>query len=77
MRSDSIEAISSLVGEKGTLIVITRYRDSEAEPDGPPWPLSEGELSQFKQLGLQEVRRDIFIEESQPGIVQLRLEYQR
>ncbi|WP_413164804.1 class I SAM-dependent methyltransferase [Capilliphycus salinus ALCB114379] len=77
MRSDSIEAVSSLVGEKGTLIVITRYRDSETEPDGPPWPLSEGELSLFKQLGLQEVRRDIFIEESQPGIVQFRLQYQR
>ena len=77
MRSDSIEAVSSLVAEKGTLIVITRYRDSEAAPDGPPWPLSEGELSLFKQLGLQEVRRDTFIEEDKPGIVQLRLQYQR
>ncbi|KKD38203.1 MAG: methyltransferase domain-containing protein [Limnoraphis robusta] len=77
MRSDSIQAISSLVAEKGTLIVITRYRDSENEPDGPPWPLSEGELSQFKQLGLEEIRRDRFIEEDKPGVVQFRLQYQR
>jgi hypothetical protein len=76
LRSDSIQAVSSLVAEKGTLIVITRYRDSETEPDGPPWPLSEGELSQFKQLGLEEIRRDSFIEEDKPGIVQLRLQYQ-
>lgn len=77
MRSQTIEVISSLVGEKGILIVITRYRDSEAEPDGPPWPLSEGELSQFKVLSLEEVRRDSFIEEDKPGVVQLRLQYQR
>ncbi|MEL7034060.1 MAG: methyltransferase domain-containing protein [Cyanobacteria bacterium J06592_8] len=76
LRSQTIQAVSTLVAKQGTLLVITRYRDSEAEPDGPPWALSEGELSLFKQFGLQEIHRDTFLDENQPGVVKLRLQYQ-
>ncbi|MBE9128954.1 MULTISPECIES: class I SAM-dependent methyltransferase [unclassified Coleofasciculus] len=76
VRSEVIEAIASWVTKGGTLLVITRFRDTDAEPDGPPWHLSESELAQFKELGFSEIRRDTFIEEENPSITQLRIEYQ-
>lgn len=75
VRSQAIGAIASLVTSEGTLLVITRFRDSETEPDGPPWPLSESELAQFQSLGLSEIRRDIFFEGDNNAVQQLRIEY--
>ncbi|MGB3405351.1 MAG: class I SAM-dependent methyltransferase [Microcoleaceae cyanobacterium] len=76
MRQQTIEAIADLLAEKGTLLMVTRYRETEAAPDGPPWALSEGELNQFQQLGLTEIKRDAFFE-ADKNITQLRLEYQK
>ncbi len=69
IRKNVIQAIVKLVADRGTLLVITGYRETEAKPEGPPWPLSELELSQFKQLGLVEGDRD------RGSIKQLRIEY--
>ncbi len=69
IRKNVIQAIVKLVADRGTLLVITGYRETEAKPEGPPWPLSELELSQFKQLGLVEGDRDRGL------IKQLRIEY--
>ncbi|WP_371357334.1 class I SAM-dependent methyltransferase [Hydrocoleum sp. CS-953] len=60
MRSQVINCIAPLVANRGTLLVITRIRDNDSVPDGPPWPLSEKELAEFIELGLQEVRRNLF-----------------
>ena len=66
------------MAESGTLLVITRFRDTDTEPDGPPWSLSEKELAQFEQSGLREIHRDVFLEISDNvTIQQLRLEYRR
>ena len=75
VRSQVISAIAPLVANNGTLLVITRHRDNNTIPDGPPWALSEAELSRFTELGLTEVRRDRFIEGEQIKVEQLRLEY--
>ena len=77
VRSQVISAIAPLVANNGTLLVITRYRDNNTIPDGPPWALSDAELSRFTELGLTEVRRDRFIEGEQIKVEQLRLEYRR
>ncbi|NES70209.1 MAG: class I SAM-dependent methyltransferase [Okeania sp. SIO2D1] len=77
VRPQAIAAIASWVAPGGTLVAVTRYRDQETEPDGPPWPLSEGELRQFDQLGLQEIRRATFLEGQEEKVKQLRLEYRR
>lgn len=69
IRKNVIQAIVKLVADRGTLLVITGYRETEAKPEGPPWPLSELELSQFQQLGLVEGDRD------RGSIKQLRIEY--
>ena len=77
VREKVIRAIAPLVREKGTLLVITRFRDADIEPEGPPWALSEQELSQFQQLGLEEIHRDVFVEVDEIVIEKLRIEYHR
>ncbi|MGD2181135.1 class I SAM-dependent methyltransferase [Lusitaniella coriacea] len=62
VRSQVLRAIAPLVAPEGTLLIITRIRDTETEPDGPPWALSDGELAQLQQLGLTEIERNIFFE---------------
>ncbi|MBW4559335.1 MAG: class I SAM-dependent methyltransferase [Trichormus sp. ATA11-4-KO1] len=77
IRSTIIESVASVVANKGSLLVITRFRDTEAEPDGPPWPLSNSELAQFEKFGLDEVSRVLFYEAEQTDIKQLRMEYKK
>ena len=72
VRSQTIEAIASLVTPGGKLLIITRLRATETEPDGPPWPLSWSELSHFQAIGFQEVQRDTL--EQQPNTL-LAIEY--
>lgn len=77
VRSNSIKSVASLVAQGGTLLVITRSRDTDAEPEGPPWPLSDKELAQFQELGLIEIHRDIFFEGDDKAVKQLRIEYRQ
>ena len=76
VRSSAIRAIADTVSENGTLLVITRHRDSDTIPNGPPWALSDNELGHFVALGLSEVRRDRYVE-GELQILQYRLEYRR
>lgn len=75
IRAQVMAAIASLVAPGGRLLVITRVRDFDDEPDGPPWPLSEKELAQFKEFGLSEISRHKFIEGDQIQVEQVRIEY--
>jgi SAM-dependent methyltransferase len=75
VRRDAIAAITPLVSQTGTLLVLTNYRETEAPPDGPPWPLSDQELAYFQQMGLQEVRRDHCFNPEQDTMIKLRVEY--
>ncbi|GAB4226688.1 MAG: hypothetical protein Kow0049_06070 [Stanieria sp.] len=77
VRSQVINIVASLVTEKGTLLIITRFRDEESEPEGPPWPLSERELAWFQELSFTEIRRDTFFEGDVQPIKHLRLEYRK
>ncbi|MBC6434374.1 methyltransferase domain-containing protein [Nostoc sp. HG1] len=77
VRSCAISSVASFVAPVGTLLMITRVRDTEAEPSGPPWPLSEEELKQFENLGLQQVEKIIYQESEQFDIKQVRIEYER
>ena len=77
VRSQVIGAIAPLVAEEGRLLIITRWRDDDNIPEGPPWALSDRELSQFQQLGLREIRRHTFLEGEEVIIKQVRLEYHR
>ncbi|MEA5628403.1 class I SAM-dependent methyltransferase [Nostoc sp. UHCC 0251] len=76
VRSCVISSVTSVLAPGGTLLMITRVRDTEAEPDGPPWPLSDSELKQFENVGLQQVEKLEFLE-SELDVKQVRIEYQR
>ncbi|MEH2212098.1 class I SAM-dependent methyltransferase [Nostoc sp.] len=76
VRSGVISSVTSFVASGGTLLLITRVRDTEVEPSGPPWPLSDSELAQVENVGLQQVEKLVFLE-SELDVKQVRIEYQR
>lgn len=49
VRDRAIDAVVAPVAPGGRLVVVTHTRPTEAEPDGPPWPLSPAELDRFTQ----------------------------
>lgn len=77
VRADAIKAVAATVAPSGQLLVVTRVRDTETEPSGPPWPLSDSELSQFLSWGLVERDRTLFTVSDDPPVTQARLIYQR
>lgn len=77
VRSQIISAIAPLVASNGILLVVTHYRKNNTVPDGPPWALSDAELSLFTELGLTEIRRDRSLKGSSSIIEQHRIEYHR
>jgi SAM-dependent methyltransferase len=54
MRPAVIDSIAAFVAEKGKLVVVTRGRDDDVEPDILPWPMSRRDLSRFEQNGLTQ-----------------------
>jgi len=52
MRERVIDSIAAFVGKNGRLVVVTRGREDDEEPEQLPWPLSRKELSRFEANGL-------------------------
>ncbi|MDJ0600179.1 MAG: class I SAM-dependent methyltransferase [Crocosphaera sp.] len=77
IRKEVITAIATLLKPGGTLLIVTRLRETEDDPDGPPWAVSEGELSQLCNYGYQEIARTPYIDANNPSIQQALIEYQR
>ena len=77
IRKEVIEAIATLLKPGGSLLIVTRLRDTEDTIDGPPWPVSEAELSQFSEYGYQEINRIPYIDTNNPSVKQALIEYQR
>ncbi len=77
IRRKVIEAIAILLKAKGTLLVVTRIRETEDTPDSPPWPVSEEELSYFNEYGYEEINRIPYSDPNNPSIKQALIEYQR
>lgn len=78
VRSQAINSIGKLVQkEAGTLLIITRFREHDIEPSGPPWAVSDKELAEFHKLDLKEMRRKAFLEGDNQEITKLWIEYRR
>ena len=76
VRARCIRAIAEAVSKQGKLLVITRIRDNAiTEPQGPPWALSEAELTQILDAGLSEVSRRQYLEPEEDPILQACLAY--
>ncbi len=54
MREQTIDAVASFVAPDGELLVVTRGREDDEEPDELPWPMSRRELSRFETHGLRQ-----------------------
>lgn len=76
VRSQAIAAIAPLISPEGILLLVTRVRDTEAIPEGPPWPLSASELAQFQEFGLVESERQIFFEGENDAVKHLQISFQ-
>lgn len=59
IREQVIDSIASFVGPGGELLVVTRGRADDQEPDELPWPLSRLDLQRFTEHGMKE---DSFVE---------------
>lgn len=54
IRPQVVDAIAAFVAENGTLVVVTRGREDDVEPDELPWPMSRRDLARFEQSGLSQ-----------------------
>jgi len=54
MRDRVVDSIANFVGEGGSLVVVTRGREDDQEPDELPWPMSRRELARFEHSGLTQ-----------------------
>jgi hypothetical protein len=65
------------VAEAGQLLVITRGREDDEEPDELPWPLSRRDLSRFETNGLTQQKFDIMMGDEETPIPRFVVEYRR
>ncbi|MFM1841298.1 MAG: hypothetical protein RLZZ490_29 [Cyanobacteriota bacterium] len=77
LRTAVMTAIAATVATQGYLWVITRLRDDQTMPDGPPWAMSETELGYFTQLEFTECQRSPFVEAKAPEIIQVAILWQK
>ncbi|MFZ1700762.1 MAG: class I SAM-dependent methyltransferase [Pyrinomonadaceae bacterium] len=54
MRPQVIDAIAGFLAPDGRLVVVTRGREDDVEPDELPWPMSRHDLSRFEKRGLTQ-----------------------
>lgn len=68
MRPGVIDAIAAFVKEHGKLVVVTRGREDDHEPEQMPWPLSRRDLGRFQENGLQQTSFVVMpsVEEDEP-----------
>jgi len=75
VRGEAIASVASLPKPGGRLLLATYTRNSEKTPDGPPWPLSVTELSQFEEIGLDVVKREVFKKKESRFSDRVQIEY--
>ena len=74
-RSKMIQAVARSVAPEGELLVVAHKKQKETE--GPPWPLTQEEIDQFKAHGLQEVSSELLTEASQISNLRFRNLYKK
>jgi SAM-dependent methyltransferase len=68
-RAQAIANVASLVAPRGSLVVVATARsDAEQDPQGPPWPLTRGEIDSFAATDLSVVRVTEVSDVPRPGM---------
>lgn len=65
MRPQVVDSIAGFVKDGGRIVVVTRGREDDVEPDEMPWPMSRRDLSRFEHNGL--VQTDFVIMPGEEG----------
>ncbi|MFM9905129.1 MAG: class I SAM-dependent methyltransferase [Pyrinomonadaceae bacterium] len=68
IRPQVIDAIAAFVARNGKLVVVTRGREDDVEPDVLPWPMSRQDLARFLENGLTQTDFVVMppVEEDEP-----------
>jgi SAM-dependent methyltransferase len=78
MRPQVIDAIASFAAPGGEIVVVTRARDDDEEPEQLPWPLSPKDLSRFQENELVQTDfEEVFEEEDGENVRRFVVEYRR
>lgn len=77
MRPQVIDAVAAFVAENGKLVVVTRGREDDVEPNELPWPLSRKDLSRFAANGLRQKDFQVFPPENEGEPDRWVIEYER
>jgi 2-polyprenyl-3-methyl-5-hydroxy-6-metoxy-1,4-benzoquinol methylase len=77
VRQQGMKTIAQLVAEQGTLLVICRGRDADEPAEELPYPLTKEELAYFKELGLEQVKFEDYIQPKNSSIRRFRIEYNK
>ena len=78
LHAPAVDAVAHLVAPGGTLLVIATARDERDGPvEGPPWPLTRGELESFATAGLEAASIEHIADESDPAIGRWRATFRR
>ena len=77
LRSGAERCIASFVAPGGTLLVITRGRDSIESKGKMPWPLTKDELLLFRMCSLKEVMFEDYMDKEDPPVRRFRITYRR
>lgn len=65
-RERAIAAVAGLVAPGGTLQVLARHREDDADPGRMPWPLTRAELESFAAHGLTTVTIEDYLDDEDP-----------
>ncbi|HVZ80026.1 MAG TPA: class I SAM-dependent methyltransferase [bacterium] len=77
LREQAIQRIAGLLAPKGDLLVVARGKEANEFPDGPPWPLTQDDLSNFARQGLSIQSSEDFMDKENPPVRRFRAHYQR
>jgi 2-polyprenyl-3-methyl-5-hydroxy-6-metoxy-1,4-benzoquinol methylase len=68
LREKAIGRVSTWVAPQGILLAVTRGRDENELPSGPPWPLTQQQMALFQQAGLTALEFKDFKDPEKPSI---------
>ena len=77
MRERVIDSVASFIAPNGELVVVTRGREDDEEPEQLPWPLSRRDLSRFEAHGLEQTHFRIMPGDEDPPIPRFVVHYRK
>ena len=77
MRERVIDSVAGFVADNGEVVVVTRGREDDEEPEQLPWPLSRKDLSRFETHGLKQTDFRIYDGDEDPPVPRWVVQYRR